>query len=185
MIKNQSKNFVIIKKAKLCRNLIWIAGQINGVALPIVHCRKGTGDNDNMDDFLGTSIVADAAATRIKLYRKSENEVNMYAKTRYAERPEKVSLRWKYPLLEVTPTVLKPREEAKKAILEFLQSNGQTDYKVTELTRIIAQEINHNEKTVRAALNNLELEGEITISRLPKSAIKVLKLAADDKIYAS
>lgn len=172
-------------KAKLCRNLLWIADQINGVALPIIHCRKGSKDNDNMDDLLGTSIVADAAATRIKLYRKSETEVNMYAKTRYAERPEQVSLLWNYPLLEVIPSILKPREEAKKVIIESLQSNGQTDYKVTELTRIIAQKTDHNEKTVRAALNNLELEGKITIARLPKSAIKVVKLVADKTVYAS
>ncbi|MFC2068306.1 AAA family ATPase [Chloroflexota bacterium] len=171
------------QKSKLCRNLLRIATQINGVVLIVIHCRKDTQDNNSMDDFLGASIIADAVATRIKLYRKGESKLHMYTKTRYAERPEQVSLLWKYPLLKVIPEILKPREEAKKAILEFLQSDKKNDYKVSELMGIIAQKIGHNEKTVRVVLDNLHLEGKINISRLPKSAIKIVKLVDTKVMY--
>ncbi len=172
------------KKAKLCRNLLWIAEQINGVTLPIIHCRKDAKDNNNLDDFLGTSIVADAAATRIKLYRK-DNMVNMYAKTRYAERPDKTSLVWKHPVLVPIQSTLRPREEAKRAIIQLLKNNRDKKYTIGELTGTIAKETDHNEKTVRHALGNLHLEGKITIAPLPKSAIKMVKLVAEDEVYAS
>jgi hypothetical protein len=172
------------KKAELCRNLIWIAEQINGVAMPIIHCRKGTQDNADMDDLLGTSIIADAAATRIKLYRQ-DGQVNLYAKTRYAERPDKVSLIWRHPLLVVSETTLAPREEAKRAIVQLLLSDPMKEYALGELTRIIAERTEHNEKTVRQALGNLELEGKLAIYRMPKSALKKVKLVDEEEIYAS
>jgi hypothetical protein len=81
-----------------------------------------------MDEILGTIITVAASATRIKLFRKDEFNVNVYAKARYAERPDKISLVWKYPLLEVQPSILKPSEESKKAILEFLKNNGQVEH---------------------------------------------------------
>lgn len=172
------------ERVKLCRNLLRIADSINGVTLPIIHCRKDTQDNDNMDDFLGTSIVAAAAATRIKLYRQ-DNLLNMYAKTRYAERPDKIGLVWKHPLLEVAPEVLKPREEAKRCIIETLKGNANQEVKLGDLVSKLSASTNHNQKTVRAAVENLEVEGKVTTSRLPKSAIKVVELVAEDKIYAS
>ena len=172
------------EKVKLCRNLLSIANSINGVTLPIIHCRKDTQDNDNMDDFLGTSIVAAAAATRIKLYRDG-NLLNMYAKTRYAERPDKISLVWKHPLLEVAPEVLKPREEAKRRIIEVLKGNPSIAVQLGDLVSKVSELTEHNPKTVRAAIQNLEVEGNITTFRLPKSAIKIVKLVVGDKVYAS
>lgn len=65
------------------------------------------------------------------------------------------------------------------------RKNGQNDFKLSELAKIVATKTNHNFKTVRAALANLELEGKITISRLPKSATKIVKLVDDEIIYAS
>jgi len=42
----------------------------------------------------------------------------------------------------------------------------------------VVKETDHNQKTIRAALANLEFEGRVKVDRLPKSAIKVVKLAA-------
>jgi hypothetical protein len=137
-----------------------------------------------MDDFLGTSIIAAAAATRMKLYREG-NLVNMYAKTRYTERPDKISLVWKNPLLVVTQDTLKPREEAKHAIIQLLQSDRSKEYSMGELTSTIAGQTGHNVKTVRQALDNLALEEKVDVSRVPKSAIKKVKLLEEVEIYAS
>lgn len=172
------------EKAKLCRSLLWIAKQINGAALTVLHCRKGTQDNDNMDDFLGTSIIAAAAATRMKLYRKG-NLVNMYAKTRYTERPDKISLVWKNPLLVATESTLGPREECKRAVIQLLQSDHGKEYSIGGLTKAIAEKTGHNEKTVRQAIDNLKLEDKVVVSRVPKSAMKKVKLLDNSEIYAS
>ena len=162
-------------KAKMCRNLKGIASYINGVVLPIIHCRKGSLDNNDMDDFLGTSILSAAAATRIKLYR-DEDRVNMYAKTRYADRPEMTSLVWKYPLLEVVPAVLAPREECKKAVIVYLRKQESRQGTLGELQNNVAKDTGHNQKTVRGAIDNLEVEGKVRIERLPKRATKMVKL---------
>ncbi|MFC1918157.1 AAA family ATPase [Chloroflexota bacterium] len=172
------------QKAKLCRNLLSIANSINGVTLPIIHCRKDTQNNDSMDDFLGSSIIAAAAATRIKLFRLG-NRLNVYAKTRYAERPDEVSLVWKHPLLEVLPEVLKPRENAKRLVLKALRSAPTKETILGNLVDSVAAEANCNPKTVRSAVGNLEVEGEVTVSRLPKSAKKLVELVSKEKIQAS
>lgn len=172
------------EKTKLCRNLMTIANNINGVTLPIIHCRKDTQDNDSMDDFLGTSIVAAVAATRIKLFRNG-NLLNMYAKTRYAERPDKTSLVWKAPLLEVLPEVLKPRQEARRSVIDILKGNTNGEVRLSDILRKVSEATGRNEKTVRAAVENLEVEGKVKVYNLPKSATKIVKLIAEDKIYAS
>ena len=171
------------QKVKLCRNLIGIASELDSVVLPVVHCRKDTQDNENMDDFLGTSIVAAAAATRIKLFRK-DNLVNMYAKTRYAERPEKMSLAWNPPLLTVAEEILKPKVEARRFIMSAL-GNSTNEIKLGDLLNQASSETGHNPKTVRAALDNLAVEGKVKVDRLPKSAIKIVRLVPKGKIYAS
>lgn len=171
-------------KSKLCRNLIDIARGIDGVMLPIVHCRKGSQDNDDMDDFLGTSIIAAAAATRIKLYR-DEDKLNMYVETRYAPRPEMTSLVWKYPLLEVIPTVLAPREECKKAVINYLCAQDDRQATLSELQNKVAKDTGHNPKTVRIAIDNLGVEGKLIIERLSKRATKMVRLVEQQTIHAS
>ena len=164
-------------KTKLVRNSLEIAKVLDGVVLLIVHTRKGAKDNADMDDFLGSGQIARAAATRIKLYRK-DNRVNMYVKVRHSERPNPLSLVWKHPLLEVEQEILRPREEAKAAILQALE-NAPYNIKATvlgELVRQVAQSTEHNEKTVRAAITNLEVEGKVEILRVQDSATKVVKL---------
>ena len=175
------------QKAKLCRNLLRLANRLNCVVLPIIHCRKSTQDNDNMDDFLGTSIVADMAATRIKLYRLSENQVKVYSKTRYAERPDALTMIWKYPLLEVAPEVLQPRIDCQRKILKEMSSSACEPLKMAELVSKVAELTKHNQKTVRLALGTLAFEGKVQIYNLPKSAVKMVILteAEDEKIYAS
>lgn len=169
------------EKSKLCRNLIRIATTINGVTLPVLHCRKGAHDNDNMDDLLGSSVVVAAAATRIKLFRDGDS-VNMYVKTRYAERPEKTSLCWKHPLLEIRQVDLKPREEAKAAIMVALQGVPTKEVVLGELVNTVAKKSGHNEKTVRSAVGNLVLEGKVALERVPKSATKKVKLIVEDEV---
>ena len=169
------------QKAKLCKNLLRIADKLNCVVIPIIHCRKSTQDNDNMDDFLGTSIVTDMAATRIKLFRVNESKVNVYIKTRYAERPEMLTLTWKPPLLEVAPEVLQPRKECKIKIMEALKSTGE-DVKMSELVAKIAEQTRHNQKTAREALGNLDFERQVQIYNLPKSAVKMVHLIENEEV---
>ena len=165
------------EKTKLCRNAVMIAREVNGVVFLITHTRKGAKDNDDMDDFLGSGQIARAAATRIKLYR-SDGRVNMYAKTRYAERPDKISLKWHFPLLKVEPVELKPREEAKLCVIETLNTTPDKSLSLGDLVETIATTTGHNRKTVRAAINNLEVENSVTVERIPKSAKKLVKLAS-------
>jgi hypothetical protein len=177
------------QKAELCRNLIEIANLINGVTIPIIHCRKSTKNNDSMDDFLGSSIIADAAATRIKLFREG-NLLTVYAKTRYAERPDSVNLNWKHPLLHVAPTALNPREEAKKVVVDLLKGNPSQESRLGDLITKGTEITKHNPKTVRAAIDNLAFEGKVKVYNLPKSAIKMVKLIpeapiAQETLYAS
>jgi len=174
-----------LKKAKLCRNLLRIANTINGLVFPIIHCRKSAEDNNNMDDFLGSGIWARAAATRIKLYRTDETQVKTHFKTRYAERPEDLSLAWHYPLLHVLPEQLKPRKECKVKILAFLEGSQGKQLLLAQLVQQVIEETGHNEKTVRAAIGNLEFEGKLSIEKLPKSAAKIVKLVAQDTVHAS
>jgi hypothetical protein len=163
------------EKAKLCRNLQGLASTLNGAVIPIVHCRKGSKDNDSMEDFLGTSIVSAAAATRIKLFR-NENHLNVYSKTRYAERPDKISLLWKAPLLEVSAEELKPRQEIKKAILEILESSANNEFLLSGLIEKVSRDTKHNSKTVRAVIENLTVERKVKVSQLPNSAVKKVRL---------
>lgn len=174
------------EKSKLCRNLIGIAKRINGIMLPVIHCRKNTKDDDSMEDFLGTSIIAAAAATRIKLFRNGDI-VNMYAKTRYAEKPDVTRLLWKSPLLKVTPEILKPREEARRAVLQTLMGNPEVELKLNDIINSVSQVTKHNPKTIRAALRNLEVEEKVKINNLPKSAVKVVSLVGEreEVVYAS
>jgi AAA domain len=169
------------QKSKLCKNLLRIANNLNCVVLPIIHCRKSTQDNDNMDDFLGTSIVTDMAATRIKLFRADENTVKVYVKTRYAERPDALTLTWKQPLLEVAPEVLQPRTECKRKLIEWLRNDGE-DMKMTDLVTKVAELTKHNPKTVRIALGNLSFERQVQIYPLPKSAIKMVHLIEKEEV---
>ena len=85
--------------------------------------RKDAQDNDNMDDFLGSGVVAHAAATRIKLYR-NENKLNMHVKVRHAERPDKTSLVWKYPLLEVASGDLNAKRRSQTKCLGKPEGQG-------------------------------------------------------------
>jgi len=165
-------------KTRLCRNAIRIAEKINGVVLLIVHTRKGAKDNSDMDDYLGSGQIARAAATRIKLYRTGDNSVNMYAKTRHAERPDKLALICRYPLLEVEPATLRPREESKAGILNALE-NARFNLKADvlgDLVRRVAGNTRHNEKTVRSAISDLEVEGKVEMLRVEGSAAKVVRL---------
>jgi RecA-family ATPase len=120
------------KKAALCKNLIRIAESLNGVVLAVIHCRKGTQNNISTDDFIGSSIVADMAATRIKLFRE-ENNVTMFIKTRYAERPDAIKLTWAKPLLNVAHNVLSERAECNISTIEFLTAKSDKTFILGDL----------------------------------------------------
>jgi hypothetical protein len=165
-------------KTKLIRNMNRMLKNMNGVVLLIVHTRKGARDNADMDDFLGSGQIARAAATRIKLYRGIDDRVNMYVKTRHSDRQDKVALKWRHPLLEIEQVTLRPREEARVAVLQALE-NAPYNLRAAvlgDLVRQVANSSRHNEKTVRAAITNLEVEGKITVERVENSASKVVKL---------
>jgi len=68
---------------------------------------------------------------------------------------------------------LKPREIIRKEILKYLAENGEQI--LSEFTFKIAEKIKHNSKTVRIVLDNLEIEGEIRIDKVPHSAKKIVK----------
>lgn len=166
-------------KTRLIRNANKLVEELGGgVVLLVVHTRKGAKDNADMDDFLGSGQIARAAATRIKLYRSDGDEVSMYAKTRHAERPDKISLVWKHPLLELEQTILRPREECKLALFHALENApyGIKAMVLGDLVRQISTSTNHNTKTVRSAIANLEVEGKVEILRVPGSATKVVRL---------
>lgn len=166
-------------KTRLIRNANKIVEElVGGVVLLVVHTRKGAKDNADMDDFLGSGQLARAAATRIKLYRGDGDRVSMYAKTRHAERPDKISLVWRYPLLELEQTTLQPREECKIAIFHALE-NAPYNLKemvLGDLVTQVSRSTNHNPKTVRSAITNLEVEGKVEILRVESSATKVVRL---------
>jgi len=102
----------------------------------------------------------------------------MYGETRHAGRPDPTSLLWKYPLLEIAPTTLRPREGAKVAILHALENIPYNLKAVVlgELVKQVAEITNHNEKTVRAAIVNLEVENKVSLLRVQDSAGKVVRL---------
>jgi len=162
------------KKAELCRNMIEIARKIGGVTISAVHCRKGSKNNDDMDDLMGSSIVADAAATRIKLHRQ-DDLLHMYAWTRHADRPLPTNMVWKAPLLEVIEAHLRPREECKQAVVTALEQKGQ-QVVLGELVSEVANAVGHSQKTVRSAIDNLKLEGKVLVERVPKRATKLVRL---------
>ncbi len=166
-------------KTRLIRNANKIVEELGGgVVLFVVHTRKGAKDNADMDDFLGSGQIARAAATRIKLYRGDGDRVSMYAKTRHADRPDKISLVWKYPLLELEQTTLRPREECKLAVSHSLE-HAPYNIKAMVLGDLVMQvstSTNHNPKTVRSVITNLEVEGKVEILRVPGSATKVVRL---------
>jgi DNA-binding transcriptional regulator YhcF (GntR family) len=56
--------------------------------------------------------------------------------------------------------------------------------KLVVLVHELAQTTQHNAKTVRAALDNLEIEGKVEVYRMPKSAIKMVKMKEEVKLYA-
>jgi len=156
-------------------NLIEVAQTLDAAIVLIAHCRKATHDNNNMDEIAGHSVLKNASATRIKLFRHKDNTdlVSVYEKTRYAERPDKIILRWRPPLLEMSPEELKPRQEIEVAILKYLNENGEQP--LTKFTTIIAKNTEHNAKTVRAVISNLEMDGKITLEPVPKSSKKIVK----------
>jgi len=156
-------------------NLLEVAETIDGAIVLIAHCRKGTHNNNDMDEIAGHSVMKNLSATRIKFFRHKDRKdwLSIYQKTRYAERPEKIELRWKAPLLEMRLGVLKPREIIRKEILKYLAENGEQI--LSEFTFKIAEKIKHNSKTVRIVLDNLEIEGEIRIDKVPHSAKKIVK----------
>ncbi len=170
-------------KTVMCRHLLQLAQALNGVILVIVHCRKDTRDNDSTDDFLGSGVIARAAATRIKLYRSGDT-VNMYAKTRHAARPDDLQLYLSYPVLLVGSLDLKPKEECRAAVLDSLgKAGGQS--MLGELVTQVAKLTKHNTKTVRAAIDSLAFEKKVIVGTMPKSARKVVKLPPVDVIHAS
>ena len=104
--------------------------------------------------------------------------MNVYFKTRHADRPANMSLIWKHPLLEVEETTLAPREQAKVEVIRYLEN---APYKLKawglgELVKDVSQEIRHNVKTVRTAIANLEIEGKVEIMRVENSATKIVRL---------
>jgi len=164
-------------KTKLVRNTLKIAKELDGVVILVVHNRKGAKDDADMDDFLGSGQLARAAASRIKLYRR-DDRVNMYIKTRHSERPDKISLVWSHPLLQVEQATLRPREEAKVEIIHSLE-NAPYNLKASilgELVQQVADRTSRNQKTVRTAITNLEVEGKVEILRVDGSAAKVVRL---------
>jgi len=166
-------------KTRLIRNANRIIEELDGgIVLLVVHTRKGARDDANMDDFLGSGQPSRAAATRIKLYRDDGNRVSMYAKTRHAERPDKISLVWRHPLLELEQTTLQPRAECKVAVIHALE-HAPHNIKAMVLGDLVMQvstSTNHNAKTVRSAIANLEVEGKVEILRVTGSATKVVGL---------
>ena len=171
-------------KTRLIRNANRIIKELDGgVVLLVVHTRKGAKDNADMDDFLGSGQIARAAATRIKLYRGDDDRVSVYAKTRHAERPDKISLVWRHPLLELEPITLRPREDCKVAVTDALENAPYAHYglKAMVLGDLVTQvsiSMNHNPKTVRSAITNLVVEGKVEILRVEGSAAKVVRLLA-------
>jgi len=168
-------------KTRLIRNANRIVEELDGgVVLLVVHTRKGARDNADMDDFLGSGQIARAAATRIKLYRSDDDRVSVYAKTRHAERPDKISLVWRHPLLELEQTTLRPREECKVAVRHALE-NAPYNLKAMVLGDLVMQVSRstiHNPKTVRSAITNLVVEGKVEILRVEGSATKIVRLLA-------
>lgn len=166
-------------KTRLIRNANRIVKKLDGgIVLLIVHTRKGAKDNADMDDFLGSGQIARAAATRIKLYRGEGDRVSVYAKTRHAERPDKISLVWRHPLLIIEPTTLRPREQSKAAVVHALE-NAPYNLRAAvlgELVRQVAGSTSHNQKTVRSAITNLVVEGKVEILKVEGSAAKVVRL---------
>ena len=166
-------------KTRLIRNANRIVEELdNGVVLLVIHTRKGARDNADMDDFLGSGQIARAAATRIKLYRGDGDRVSMYAKTRHAERPDKISLVWRHPLLVIEPITLRPREECKAAIIQALE-NAPHNLKAMVLGVLVTQvsrSANRNPKTVRSTITDLVVEGKVEILRVPGSAAKIVRL---------
>ena len=166
-------------KTRLIRNANRIVQELDdGVVLLVVHTRKGARDNADMDDSLGSGQIARAAATRIKLYRDDSDRVSMYAKTRHAERPDRISLVWRHPLLLIEPTVLRPREECKVAAIQALE-NAPYDLRAMVLGDLaiqVSRSARHNPKTVRSAVTDLVVEAKVEILRVPGSAAKVVRL---------
>ena len=168
-------------KTRLIRNANKIVEELDGgVVLLVVHTRKGAKDNADMDDFLGSGQIARAAATRIKLYRGDGDRVSVYAKTRHAERPDKISLVWRHPLLELEQAILRPREECKATVIHALE-NAPYNLRAMVLGDLVTQVsriTKHNPKTVRSAITNLVVDGEVEILRVEGSATKIVRLLA-------
>ena len=159
----------------LAGNMIQLAKSINGVSMVILHCRKGATDDDNMDDLLGSSVLADAAATRIKLYRKGD-DLHVFSKTRYAETPETINLCFRHPILTIAPEQLKPREESRRVVLKILEQCQDQKKHLAELVEEAKQKTSHNPKTIRAAIEDLETKGTLQLCKIPHSALKYAKL---------
>ena len=172
------------KKTELSRKMLGNTELWDNVTLLVVHCRKDAQDNDSTDDFLGSGVLSRAAATRIKLFRFDETKVNMYSKTRHAERPDELQLQMHYPLLIVGGHDLSPRNESVRLVLESLKERS-GEIGLSELVEEIHKRKKYNGKTVRAAIDNLQLEGKVQVERLPKSAKKVVRLAAPEVVQAS
>ena len=61
-----------------------------------------------------------------------------------------------------------------------LKGKANTEAKLGDLVSEVSGKIRRNTKTIRAAIDNLEVEGKVTVSKLPKSAIKIVKLIPED-----
>lgn len=157
----------------LGKNLAAVARRFNAAVVGVMHTRKGTQDNDNMDDIMGSSVLADIAACRIKVYRSGDT-LNLYAHTRYGPRPDPVKLIYTNPLFVVSDEIRKPRDKARLGVIQELRDRSPRV--LGELVRQVTIGTNANEKTVRAAISDLEVELKVFVIRSPGSAVKQVHL---------
>lgn len=158
-------------------NLLRIARDLDCAVLAVMHCRKGTGNDDNMDDIVGSGQLKNMASTRIKLYRglaENEHKVWFYAHTRYAERPHALELAHNGTSLEVLARQLKPRELAREAAIEELRKQG--GRQVTELAIAISKRAGVDQKTARGVITDLQVMGKVELEPLKGSASKLVYL---------
>jgi RecA-family ATPase len=158
----------------LSDNLQAIAKDLNLAIIVVMHTKKGTRDTESMDDIVGSSMLKDKAASRIKVFRlgdTQQNQLHFYAKTRLSERPDMLNLVFTDPAIEVVETQLRPRQQAKRDVLASLnQSHPQV------LGELVSSIKSGNPKTVRAAINDLEVEKKLSVTRVPGSATKMVEL---------
>ncbi len=158
---------------RLGTNLLKIARDLNTAVVAVLHTKKNSQNSNDMDDFIGSSILKDMAASRIKVFRQEDKQMELYAKTRYAERPDTIKLVFKYPVFDVVEEVAKPRAKAMMGVTDYLERCGQEVLGI--LVEMVKQAQTVNEKTVRAVISALEVEGLLKIEPMPGSARKLVK----------